>query len=821
MGAQFYCQSERRRQLVREHPSLNGIDYLEVLDLDVPDPSRRQRTLMVYFLKPGHLDSLTKENVRIEGGKRIQDVAVTNVRVGTGNESNVLAVEVDKPGDFSTYALRLVETARSARPPKGFDPILSEIAFSFKVESLGEFDCKPVGVSPLERLTEPPIDYLAKDYASFRRQMVDRLAIIMPDWKERNPADLGIALVEVLAYAADHLSYYQDAVATEAYLGTARRRVSVRRHARTLDYPMHEGCNARTWVTIQVGCEADGTALLGPSEERSGTPLLTKVKAPRGGLHRDDFISALSENPQVFETMYDLILHAAHNEMHFYTWGDEECWLLEGSTQATLKNVGGTLQNLARGDVLIFEEVRGPDTGGREDADPAHRHAVRLTHVDFTEDPLLPEDTEGTQSMRVVNIQWAGEDALPFPLYLSEVELSPDEPSGDGSKQPASVARGNVVLVDHGRTIPDEELQPAVVPEGKPYRPRLQRRGITHSVRYHHEQALYRPVTAAMIQDPRAALPAVKLHENGEVWSARGALLSSDRFAAEFVVEMENDGYASLRFGDNILGRSPDVGSRLKATYRIGNGRGGNVGAEAIAHVITEIEGITGVRNPMPARGGTEPESIEQVKLYAPQAFHTQKRAVTESDYAAVAQSHPEVQKAVATLRWTGSWHTMFIAVDRRAGRPVDAAFEEELRAFLEPFRMTGHDLEIEVPRFVPLEIALTVSLKPDYLRSTVKAALLETFSTADLPDGRRGYFHPDNFTFGQPVYLSEVVATAMQVTGVEWVNVVRFRRWGQPSRGELEEGRISLERLEIARLDNDPNAPENGKIEFEMRGGL
>ena len=72
----------------------------------------------------------------------------------------------------------------------------------------------------------------------------------MPDWRERHVPDLGIALVELLAYVGDHLSYYQDAVATEAYLDTARQRISVRRHARLVDYPMHEGCNARAWVFV-------------------------------------------------------------------------------------------------------------------------------------------------------------------------------------------------------------------------------------------------------------------------------------------------------------------------------------------------------------------------------------------------------------------------------------------------------------------------------------------------------------------------------------------------------------------------------------------
>ena len=78
------------------------------------------------------------------------------------------------------------------------------------------------------------------------------LLVLSPDWVERNPADLGIMLVELLAYLGDHLSYYQDAIATEAYLGTARQRVSVRRHARLLDYAMHDGCNARVWVQVRI-----------------------------------------------------------------------------------------------------------------------------------------------------------------------------------------------------------------------------------------------------------------------------------------------------------------------------------------------------------------------------------------------------------------------------------------------------------------------------------------------------------------------------------------------------------------------------------------
>ena len=61
-----------------------------------------------------------------------------------------------------------------------------------------------------------------------------KLALTMPDWKERHIPDVGIALVELFAYTGDYLSYYQDAVATEASkageggIASAVRSLSVR-----------------------------------------------------------------------------------------------------------------------------------------------------------------------------------------------------------------------------------------------------------------------------------------------------------------------------------------------------------------------------------------------------------------------------------------------------------------------------------------------------------------------------------------------------------------------------------------------------------------
>ena len=549
--------------------------------------------------------------------------------------------------------------------------------------------------------------------------------------------------------------------------------------------------------------------------------MLTRTNAPLGVLHPEDYAVALDAGPRVFETMHDVTLRAAHSEIAFHTWGDDRCCLPEGATHATLNNEGGPLQNLVAGDVLVFEEVLGPASGRAVDADRTHRHAVRLNKVKFTEDPLYVEADDPSQALRVVDIQWAPEDALDFPLCISAVV------EGE-TVQNVSIARGNVVLADHGRTVAAEDLDE--VTSDNAYRPRLAEGPITNQGRVRdtdNNLVLFdedAPAAGAMAWEMRNVRPAISLaeaYDESLVWLPQQDLLSSNRFAREFVAEIEDDGYARLRFGDGLLGREPAGGPGLAATYRVGNARAGNVGAEAIVHVVSNVSGIESVRNPEPSQGGTAPETIDQVVENAPRAFRTQERAVTADDYATAAERHPEVQRAIATPRWTGSWHTMFVTVDRAGGLPVDAEFEVELREFLERFRMAGYDLEIDAPRVVPLDIAMTVCVERGRFRADVKEALLETFSNRELSDGALGFFHPDNLTFGQPVYLSQVVAVAMEVPGVRWVNTTAFHPWGRSQADELDEGMIATDRLEIALLDNDPNAPENGKIEFTMEGGL
>jgi hypothetical protein len=858
MKASAICKDEHRREDVREKLPLNGLDYLEV--------SEDQLTLSVYFLgkAPEHIGAA---NVRIEGGRRMRDVAVREVHVHRNPNPQLddrMEVTVDKPGDFSNYTLRLVNDPRNPEDHllENFDARYTELDFSFKAGCPSNLDCKTSDVCPPEPRVEPEINYLAKDYASFRQLILDRLALVMPEWQERHVPDIGIALVEVLAYVGDHLSYYQDAVGTEVYLGTARQRISVRRHARLVDYEMHEGCNARAWICLST----DSDIVEPPLDANDLFFLAVRDDAvlPAGAvLSREDIERVPASQYDVFEPMEKspISVYRAHNEIHFYTWGDRECCLPRGATRATLKDgepieqpapsAKGAVQekraedyeqsaeppkpvrelHLGRGDVLIFEEWTGPKTGKHEDADPARRHAVRLTKVEQGVDELYGQ--------AVLEVEWAEADALPFPLCLSVIGPSPD----CAFIENVSVARGNVVLVDHGCTIrPDETLGPVEVEssdifcecEGRPsettltparFRARLKKTPLTFSEPLKHNAG----ASSVLTQDPRKALPQVKLtaEPDGAEWLPRRDLLSSNGEDRYFVVEIDSDGIARLRFGDGDCGRMPEAKTVFNATYRVGNGLDGNVGAETITRVglqHTKLSGVAlTVRNPLAARGGTAPEPIAEVKLFAPRAFRKElRRAITAADYAAIVMRDFEdkVQRAGAELRWTGSWYEARVAIDPRGTEEAVPALLKKIERHLHRYRRIGHDVRVLQARYVPLAIELTVCVLPHFLRGHVEAALRDLFSCGVRGDGRLGFFHPDNLTFGSGIYVSRLVAAGQAVDGVESISVTKLQRLFEEPRHEIARGVLPLSPLEVARLDSDLRAPENGTLDLNMKGG-
>lgn len=526
------CGDELRRQFVRR-AGRNGLDHVEVSD--------DHRTLTVSFLAKAPA-GLGPGNVTITGGQQVTGITAVAVRLCADDDPEIddcIQVTVSQPGDASCYQLCLVESDAHGRPTDvplaGMDPRYACVSFSFMAGCPTGLDCAAAQACPPPVLAEPDLSYLAKDYASFRQLLLDRLALIMPAWTETHEPDIGIAIVELLSWVGDELSYYQDAAGTEAYLQTARLRISVRRHLTLIDYRMHDGCNARTWVCVELS--GAGPVTLQHGDVCFITTPSAAAATGQPALLQSGLSAAVPGSYLVFEPVVpaDAVIYPAHSEMYFWTWGDGQCCLPAGATAATLIDAWAgdppaadgadaaaprpRALHLAAGDVIIIEEIAGPLTGAAADADPRHRQAVRLTAVEQAVDPLFEQP--------IVSVRWSAADAITFPVCLSSLNSSDCVPVC-----PVSVARGNVILVDQGRSItacegPPETLtvpQPSQPPgpcQGPyqpgppvttqaPYEPALAQSPVTQCQPFPDPDAVARRQARALEAIPEAALAAVR-----------------------------------------------------------------------------------------------------------------------------------------------------------------------------------------------------------------------------------------------------------------------------------------------------------------------
>ncbi|MCY1083068.1 baseplate J/gp47 family protein [Archangium lansingense] len=783
-----------RRKLLASTPGHFGLEQVEVLDVKGPS----------WVLRLHFIPHLGQEYGQEGGGDIPPGLEAAHLLVLDEDEEPVPATARLLAQHAHTLEVALVlergsPTELGHRPltlvllgPDSVDPVFNRAPFQLSLAR----DAAPTSTkdtsSDAEGLTLPPASYQAKDYESFSRLLLDRMRLTVPNWQERHAADLGVMLVELMAHAGDTLSYYQDAVSAEAYLGTARRRTSLRRHARLLDYTVHEGCNARVWVHVAL-----------PEEQLeldlpAGTAFLTAPPLPP----RSAWDVQPPEHHARFESLSPARLHVAHNSFQPYTWGARTTTLDQGSTSVTLV---GHHARLRAGDVLVLEELLHPTTGLPEDVNQAHRHAVRLNAT-----PVLDEDS--LTRTHLTHVSWYPEDALPFDLALGTTT--------DG--KPLSQVLGNLVLADSGMTQP--EVQAVVEADGTARIPLAGLRVVSHEP---FPEVLLRtlPASETLLQRPRHAMPSVRVLERRPgremEWTPRHELLSSGRFERHFVAEVNDGDSLVLRFGDGDFGRRPPPGTRLRVTYRTGHEHMANVGADRLMRMDPQVaQYVESVRNPLPAHGGVGSEDAERVRRDAPHAFRTQERCVTDEDYVTLARRVPGVRAAALRLAWNGSWHVAQVHVLPDEGRTPSARLLERVLRYLSAHRLIGIEVETRSPELVPLDIALRVGVQPGHSPGTVRRTLEQELGSGVLEDGRLAFFHPSAFSFGQPVYLAPLIARAAAVAGVAWVDATRFERWGQDESSELESGRILAGPTELIQVEGRPGRPDLGLVDITVTGG-
>ena len=258
-------------------------------------------------------------------------------------------------------------------------------------------------------------------------------------------------------------------------------------------------------------------------------------------------------------------------------------------------------------------------------------------------------------------------------------------------------------------------------------------------------------------------------------------------------------------------------GTGFKANYRIGGGLATNVAADTITQIGTQWSGqVVAVTNPLAATGGLDAETSLSVSRLAPQAFRAvPERAVLPADYAAAAETLPWVLRAGTAFRWTGSWLTVFTTPDPLNSQQITVPQRTGLIDLLNRYRMAGYESYVPSPQYVSLDLVVGVCALSTAFRGDVEAALLTS-----LGSGPTGFFNPNNFTFGQPLQLSNLEAAMQQTYGVAGVTCVRYRMRGRTTGFVRMEDTVSVGHDEIIRCDNDPSVPEHGTLQVLVEGG-
>ncbi|MEW5787781.1 MAG: baseplate J/gp47 family protein [Pseudomonadota bacterium] len=815
------------------------------LRLGLVELSGSQALLEVFFINALHVDAILLQagaseaaagsTFVVKGGQRLRagpgagQVRCTAVAAGQndGNGDPIsLVLTVEPIGDYSTYRVELVFD------PAFIDPFFAELPFKFRPGCFTGH-CAPPANPGRPRLPAPAIDYLAKDYDSFRHTLINAMMERVPGWQVSSEADLDQTLLDLFAAAADELSDFQDRVMNEAWLATCRQRVSLARHARLVDYHLHQGNQSSTWLALELDPVAPSFSL---DEE-----LLAWAGGRAEGAERLWFATRETGLDPARRTLLDPLL----NSLRLHTWSGAQPGLAAGATQADLVSdqLGAgqaeaeQLRDWIRDGTLarlLIEEKLNPLTGQLPGRNPRKRQLLRLVSGDglAAGDLAAREIFDPLTNTWLVRVNWRAEDALRQDYAFETV--CPVL----GSVANVSAFHGNLLQVHQGLPVSTHFHEPgSPLPAGSDTERHAwfrrwslygEERGVLCELP--DSPLAYLPTPAGGEVPPRSTLTVSVEPPGGaeESWDEVISLVHSDDTAENgdhFAVETDERSRSRLRFGNGVNGRSIPPGAIVHCRYQVGGGATGNVGANSVVDFLPLsgplVDAIVAVWNPFDVSDGRDPEPVEKVVRHAPEAFRArQLRAVTLADYEKRAMEVPGVARAVARYAWTGSWRTVRIALDPAGTDLLDPDLAQAAAEHLEAVRLIGEDLEIRPPRFVPLAIEVDLCLHPDFWVEDVRWELEQAFSAGWTGDGGMGFFHPDAWTFGQALHRSQIEGRLAQVAGVDHAVEIRMRRFNLPPPAVAAPDMLEAAFDEIFLVKSDPDHREQGYITFNLGGG-
>ena len=760
-----------------------GIRYLSIAF----DPGGAfPATVTAHLNQP--VGSLTEDDVVVRGGRSLP-VPPYEVSFGT----RTVRIRFRGLGDHSPYTVELTDGGGTA-----VHPFFTAAEFRFTIDcEVG--DCRESPTEARRPPAQPPaVDLLTKDFAGFVGLLADWVKVRNPQITDISGASFERVLVDLLAWAGDMHSYYQERVANEAFVETAGQRHSLRQHAVLLGSALDDGHAPATVLSFDVA--TTGFVPAGLQIRMRTSPDEVPVS----------FVVAARTRVVAERSSGDLRVAAFP--------GAEDAELPAGATELLLWGHGA---QLTAGDRLAFVQ------GSFSQVVTLTAAPRRLEAPGWVLDPAQDFDPQ------------ADPQAGP-PAKVTRLEW--DEPLSQALRpwaSPPLVLQANLVDVRYGtprRAVVDAFSDPR---RGE-IAIRLTRRTSIVTRRSTGDGYLLRALRVPewpVVHDDDddgdgAGRPAVELVVSGETWTPVEHLHGSRSYDLHYTAEADEQGAVWLGFGDGVHGRevaldAPDTpAAPIELRYRIGDAVAGNVGLGTIVDVVRPLPGAAldaledlgevGVTNVVPATGGREPHTLARTREELPASLRhgPLQRAVTLEDYATVAMAVPGAGRATARTAG-GLFNTVFVLVDPEGAEDLDEGLRLRVQDQVDRLRMAGREHVVAAAEYVSLEVELVLCAEPGFARHLVRDRVL-----AELRPGsseRPGWFHPDRLSFGDAVRLGDLLAVVQGIAGVRSVRAATFRPLGDTTAPVRDI--ILLGRTKVARLDADPDFPEHGKLEVRMVG--
>ncbi|MFF7095455.1 putative baseplate assembly protein [Streptomyces rubradiris] len=275
------------------------------------------------------------------------------------------------------------------------------------------------------------------------------------------------------------------------------------------------------------------------------------------------------------------------------------------------------------------------------------------------------------------------------------------------------------------------------------------------------------PLTWLAADNPLGATPVLEIRVDGLLWHEVDSLAGRGPTDRVHITGTAADGRTTVTFGDGVHGaRLPSGHENVRARYRFGTGRAADVPAGRITQPLTRPLGVTAVTNPLPATGGSDADGPGLTRRTIPLAVSALDRLVSPADYADFARSRAGIGRAAARELFDGRRRVLHVTVAGTDDVPLADDNLRPLRRALTEYGDPGLPVRVDARELVLLLIAAKVKLAPDHTWETVEPRLRQALLR------RLGY---EGRELGRPARLSEVLATAHSVPGVDHMDVDVF----------------------------------------------